>query len=213
MKRIVFQGDSITDAQRNRQHDEYPGNGYPTLIKARLGVDLPGRYECLNRGVSGDRIVDVYARMRRDIVQLKPDIVSILIGINDVWHEIGGGNGVAAPKFERVYDWLLQELKDELPGVTLVVLEPFVLPGGATNDSAEHPDAWRFFHDETALRAQASQRVAEKHGAVFVPLQKAFDEACEKAVPSWWLYDGVHPSSHGHELIARCWMDAMGDRL
>ncbi|MBR7040627.1 MAG: hypothetical protein IKI24_02165, partial [Clostridia bacterium] len=91
MKRIVFQGDSITDAQRNRQHDEYPGNGYPTLIKARLGVDLPGQYECLNRGVSGDRIVDVYARMRRDIVQLKPDIVSILIGINDVWHELGSG--------------------------------------------------------------------------------------------------------------------------
>ena len=209
MKRILFQGDSITDALRSRDRDDFPGNGYPTLIKARLGVDLPGKYECMNRAVSGDRVVDLYARMRRDMVKLSPDFISILIGINDVWHEIGSGNGVDAPKFERVYDWLLAELKEALPGVTFVVIEPFVLEGSATCACEERKDRWEYFRTETVKRAEAARRVAEKHHAVFVPMQAAFDAACEKAPASWWLMDGVHPTSHGHELIARGWMEAM----
>ena len=213
MKRILFQGDSVTDVLRSRDREEFPGNGYPTFIKGRLGVDRPGEFECINRGISGNRVVDLYARIRKDFIMLKPDIISVLIGINDVWHELGDRNGVEAGKYERVYDWLCAELKDALPGVQLVILEPFVLPGGATNPTEENPGRLNYFQTETALRASAAKRVAEKHNAVFVTLQKDFDEACKKAPASWWLFDGVHPSSSGHELIARRWMEETKDIL
>lgn len=206
MKRILFQGDSITDAHRSRDNDEFPGSGYPNLLKARIGMDYPTEYECLNRGVSGDRVVDIYARIRRDIILLKPDILSILIGINDVWHEIGSHNGVDAKKFEMVYDLILTEVKAALPEIKILILEPFVLCGGATQNTPETPDRYDYFRRETALRAEAARRVSQKHKTVFVPLQAVFDEACGLAPASHWLMDGVHPTSAGHELIARQWL-------
>ncbi len=207
-KLILFQGDSITDALRNRENDTYSGNGYPTLVKGRLGYEEPGKYEFLNRGVSGNRIVDLYARIKIDLINLKPDVLSILIGVNDVWHEEERRNGVAADKFERIYDMLLEEVQEALPGIRLLILEPFVLHGSATENTAEHPTRWAYFRDETPLRAAAARRVAEKHGATFIPLQHLFDEACKLAEPSYWLWDGVHPTAMGHELIAREWMKA-----
>ena len=207
-KRILFQGDSITDALRSREHDFFLGNGYPTLVSARLGFEEPGKYTFLNRGVSGNRVVDLYARIKIDLINLKPDVLSILIGVNDVWHEEEIKNGVDAAKFERIYDLLLDEVQEALPGVRLIILEPFVLPGSATENTPEHPTRWEYFRDETPLRAAAAKRVAERHGATFVPLQHLFDEACKLAEPAYWLRDGVHPTAMGHELIAREWMKA-----
>lgn len=206
-KLILFQGDSITDALRKRDSDLYPGNGYPTLVTGRLGLDRPGEYRFLNRGISGNRIVDLYARIKCDFLNLKPDVLSILIGVNDVWHEIGHENGVAAGKFEMVYDLLLSEIRQALPDIKLMILEPFVLPGTATENCEEHPERLAFFQKEVPLRAEAARRIAQKHQAVFVPLQKRFDEACQNAPASYWLFDGVHPTSMGHELIARAWME------
>ena len=211
-KLILFQGDSITDALRARDNEMFPGNGYPTLVSGRLGYDAPGEYRFLNRGISGNRIVDLYARMKIDLINLKPDVQSILIGVNDVWQEIGNGNGVDAKKFEMVYDLLLSEVKAALPGICLIILEPFVLPGSATESTDEVPGRWEYFRDEVPLRAAAAKRVAEKHGAAFVPLQARFDEACQKAEPAYWLFDGVHPTSMGHELIARAWMEAFNEQ-
>lgn len=206
-KLILFQGDSITDALRKREDEHFPGNGYPTLVSGRLGYDHPGEYCFLNRGISGNRIVDLYARIKCDLINLKPDVLSILIGVNDVWHEIGHENGVDAEKFELVYDLLLTEVRQALPEVKLLILEPFVLPGLATENSEEKPDRWDRFCTEVPLRAAAARRLAEKHGATFVPLQARFDEACQKAPANYWLFDGVHPTSMGHELIARAWME------
>ncbi|MBQ9408898.1 MAG: SGNH/GDSL hydrolase family protein [Clostridia bacterium] len=207
MKRILFQGDSITDAHRSRDNDEFPGSGYPNLLKAKIGLDYPNDYESLNRGVSGDRVVDIYARIRRDIIMLKPDILSILIGINDVWHELGSHNGVDAKKFEMVYDLILSEVKAALPEIKILILEPFVLCGSATENTEQLPDRYDYFRSETLLRAKAAKRVSEKHGATFVPLQDAFDEAATTAPARHWLMDGVHPTSAGHELIARAWLE------
>lgn len=207
-KLILFQGDSITDCLRNRDNDQFAGSGYPTLIKARLGYDAPGEYRFLNRGVGGDRIVDLYARMKIDLINLKPDYLSVLIGVNDVWHEIGAHNGVAADKFEHVYDMLLTEIEEALPGIRLLLLEPFVLPGTATEDIEEKPRRLETFQREVALRGEATRRVAEKHGATFIPLQGRFDKACKLAPADYWLMDGVHPTAMGHELIARAWMEA-----
>jgi lysophospholipase L1-like esterase len=206
MKRILFQGDSITDAHRLRDNDNFAGNGYPTLLKARIGADYPNEYECINRGVSGDRVVDIYARVRRDVIKLKPDIVSILVGINDVWHEFMNGNGVNAEKYALVYKLLLDEIKSELPETKLVILEPFVLNGTATCNTGEYPERYETFRREIKLRSEAAFDVCQSHGGTFVPLQGVLDAACEKAPAGHWLIDGVHPTAAGHELIAREWI-------
>lgn len=203
MKTFVFQGDSITDAGRSRDNDNYRGNGYPTLVAGRVGYDHPGEFRFLNRGVSGDRIVDINARIRRDLINLRPDYLSILIGINDVWHEIGDKNGVDNEKFYRTYCEILEEIQRDCPGVKIYILEPFVLKGPATEGS------WETFDGETRKRAASAKRAAEKYGCVFVPLQDKFDEAATKAETTYWLHDGVHPTAMGHELIARALTDAL----
>ena len=207
MKTFVFQGDSITDAGRNRDNDDYRGNGYPTFVAGKLGAAHPGEIRFLNRGVSGDRIVDINSRIRRDLINLKPDYLSILIGINDVWHEIGGRNGVANPKFYRTYCEIIEEVQAMCPGVTIFILEPFVLKAAATQDN------WDVFKNETALRAQSAKAVAEKYGLVFVPLQAKFDALCEQAEPSYWLHDGVHPTAMGHQVIADALCAAVSEVL
>ncbi len=213
-KLILFQGDSITDCERNRTYSSLPGMGYPTLVKARLGFEYPGEYQFLNKGVSGNRIVDVYARIKNDIINLKPDYLSILIGVNDVWHELDGvHNGVAAPKFELIYDLLITEIREALPDVKIMLLAPFVLEGNATQNTDSEPDRWETFRTETALRAAATKRIAEKHGLPFVELQSKFEALCEKAPADYWLTDGVHPHTMGHELIAREWIKTFKEQL
>ena len=101
-KVILFQGDSITDCGRDREKANHNGRGYANMTAAHLMFEEPGRYVCYNRGISGNRIVDLYARIRKDMINLKPDYMSILIGINDVWHEYSYRNGVDAKKFEMV---------------------------------------------------------------------------------------------------------------
>lgn len=202
MKTILFQGDSITDADRSRSHDWLLGSGYPTVVAAQLGSAHPGFYNFFNRGISGNRVVDVYARIRKDILNLKPDYMSMLIGVNDVWHE-AEQNGVDAVKFEKIYCMMVEEIKEQLPDIRILILEPFVLRGTATAESYDS-----FFRPEVELRAAAAGRVAEKYGLTFVPLQKMFDDCAKEADGKLLLADGVHPTSTGHGLIAGKWMEA-----
>lgn len=200
MKTILFQGDSITDVDRSRQNDEKKGSGYPTLISADLGYTYPGRYTFINRGISGNRVVDLYSRIKADFINLNPDYISILIGVNDVWHELTGNNGVDAVKFEKVYSMLVEEILAALPTVRIILLEPFVLKASATEEKYD------IFRPEVEKRAAAAKRIAERYKLSFVPLQNCFNKATEQAPPSYWLGDGVHPTSAGHELIAREWI-------
>lgn len=202
MKKILFQGDSITDCARNREDDRFMGRGYATNVAQSLGFDYPGEYEFVNKGISGNRIVDLYARMKIDLINLKPDYMSVLIGINDVWHEIARENGVAAEKFEKIYDMLISEVLEELPNIKIMILEPYVLKGTATEEN------WETFYEETLKRAAAAKRIAEKYNLKFIPLQDKFDEKCKLAPADYWVGDGVHPANPGHELIAREWMKA-----
>ena len=195
MIRFLFQGDSITDANRDRDREDNYGYGYPNLVAAELMYEYPGKYEFINKGISGDRIVDVYSRIKEDIINLRPDYMSILIGVNDVWHELNEENGVAAPKFEMIYSMLVEEIKDALPNIKIFVLEPFVLKGPGTE---------RYFDEFLAdlkLHAQAAKNVAEKYGLTFIPLQDKFDEASKLMPPTYWAADGVHPTAAGHALI------------
>ena len=197
MKTILFQGDSITDAGRNFQDDACMGYGYATMTAGKIAVDWPGQYQVINKGISGNRVVDVYARIKKDIINLNPSYMSILIGVNDVWHEFGERNGVDAVKFERVFDWLITELKEALPELKILILEPFVLKGPAT----EH--VWEGFSSEVSLRAAACKRLAEKHDLIFVPLQEKLEALAAATSNTYVLGDGVHPTYAGHELISR----------
>ena len=204
MKTFLLQGDSITDAGRSRDNDGVLGYGYPTLVAAEIMHDYPGEFNVINRGISGNRVVDLYARIKRDFINLKPDYLSILIGVNDVWHEYSDEpNGVSDDKYRMVYDLLIQEIKAEFPHIKIYILEPFVLRGTATEAH------WDDFAREVPLRAVSAQWLAEKLGLPFISLQDKFDAACEKCEASYWLRDGVHPTAAGHQLIARALMEAV----
>lgn len=204
-KTILFQGDSITDAIRYRDDDHYMGSGYATLVSASLGFERPNEFKFINRGVSGDRVTDLIARVNNDVINLVPDYISILIGINDVWHEISSENGVSAKRFEKYYNSLIEDIKDALPNIKIMILEPFVLKGTATAEK------WDEFRSETEKRAAVAKDVAAKNGLLFVPLMKKFDDAAKIAPESDWLLDGVHPTAMGHELIKREWLKAFSD--
>ena len=194
--KILFQGDSITDCGRGTGL----GQGYPLLVSARLGLDAPGKYEFLNFGISGNRVVDVYARIKKDGWNHCPDVFSILIGINDVWHELGGANGVEADRFYTVLKMLADDTIARFPGIRMIFMEPFTLNTGVVAEN------WEYFRVETALRADAVRRVAEETHQLFLPLQKKFDDACALCDASYWLRDGVHPTPAGHQLIADAWL-------
>lgn len=200
-KILLFQGDSITDAGRIREDEENLGMGYPAFTAGELGVAYPGQYAVYNRGISGNRVVDLYARIKKDIINLHPDYLSILIGINDVWHEVGEQNGVDAEKYGRIYQMLVQEILEALPEVRIMILEPFVLKASATKEQ------WDIFRTETLGRAERARQVAERNGLLFIPLQERFDKAARTAPEDFWLRDGVHPTPAGHAMIKDAWME------
>lgn len=206
-KRILFQGDSITDCGRNREDINGLGGGYPFLVKCALGHDCPGEYTFINRGISGNRIVDLYARIKADFTNLKPDYASIYIGVNDAWHEIDGQNGVDTVKFEKIYTMLLDEIYEACPGIKLMILSPYVLEGPATCATEGSPDRLARFRKDVGEKAAVAKKLAEKYSIPCIDLQAAFDKACEKAEPTYWAGDGVHPTPCGHELIKRLWLE------
>ncbi|MBQ9940495.1 MAG: SGNH/GDSL hydrolase family protein [Clostridia bacterium] len=200
--KILFQGDSITDSGRARDNDINLGVGYPLLVKANLGFESPGKYEFFNRGISGNRVVDVYARIKNDIINLKPDVMSILIGVNDVWHEFSSENGVDAEKYFKIYDMIIEEVKNALPSIRIMIMEPFVLKGTATEEK------WECFNLEVKKRSEMAKKIAQKYNLPYIQLQEGFDKLSENIDESYWLSDGVHPTAMGHEYIKNEWIKA-----
>lgn len=201
MKTILFQGDSITDVGRNREDFYDLGKGYPNFVAGRLGLEAPGAYTFLNRGISGDRVVDIYARMKTDILNLKPDYLSILVGVNDVWHELSRQNGVSAPKYEKIYRILLEEIRESLPDTKILLIEPFVLKGTATEANLG------YFQEEVAARAAAVRKLAKEFDLPVLSLQADLDRLTKTVPASYWLADGVHPTVVFHQYIADKWLE------
>jgi len=202
---ILFQGDSITDCGRNRDADGTPndlcglGHGYAMMAAAELLSTRPAdALRVFNRGISGNRIVDLDARIKSDIIHLEPDVLSILIGVNDTWLGKVRDNGVSLPKYERGYRALLDEVREALPSVKFVLCEPFVLRCGVVGED---------WIEEIDLRRAVVAKLAKEFGAVLVPFQSMFDEAVKLAPPEHWAPDGVHPSAAGHHLMAKCWLE------
>lgn len=203
MIKFLFQGDSITDASRIRDDDKNFGFGYPNLFASQVMCNNPHKVEFINCGVSGDRIVDLYARMKVDIINLKPDYMTILIGVNDVWHELNDENGVDIEKFQKIYEMLIEEILKELPDIKIILLEPFILKGAGTERYYD------VFRGEIERRAKVVKGIADKFGLAFVPLQDKFDKASADGDTEYWLCDGVHPSAAGHCLIKNALADVI----
>ena len=206
--KILFFGDSITDANRNREHPETVsglGVGYVRVIADRLVGKTANKYEILNRGISGNRVVDLYSRIKCDCWNLNPDVISILIGVNDVWHEVTGKNGVEIDRFEKVYRMIIEDTKKALPNVKMILCEPFVLKGAATQDTEEIPNKYEQFL-ATYDYAKVVKKLAEEYGLPFVALQEKFSAGAEKNGVEYYLRDGVHPWFGGATLIADEWV-------
>ena len=199
---VLFQGDSITDGARSRENtpeqDHFPlGMGYANIVAARLLSERPkDELKILNRGISGNRIVDLDARIRCDIINLKPNVLSILIGVNDTWHEFGSQNGVSVEKYERVYRSLLTEVREACPNVRFVLCEPFVLPCGVVTDE---------WVPDVAKRGAIARKLAAEFDAPFVAFQEMFNEALKEAPAEYWAPDGVHPSVASNHRMAELW--------
>lgn len=201
MVKILFQGDSITDAGRNRSNPQDLGSGYPAFVASKLGLDQPGEYEFHNRGIGGDRIVDVYARIKLDIINIKPDYMSLLIGVNDVWHELTVQNGVDTLKFRKIYRMLLEEVKEALPDIVIILIEPFVLSGSLTQQYYD------LLTKGIKEKAEVVRELAEEFHLPCISLQEDLKYMADKVSPEYWLLDGVHPSIYFHQHIAEKWMD------
>jgi len=203
---VLFQGDSITDAGRVRDNESVNdmsalGKGYAKMAAAQLLADRPGdglRFH--NRGISGNRVVDLYARWKVDALNLKPDVISILIGVNDTWHHFMYDNGVEVPRYERFYRDLLAWTREALPDVKLVLCEPFFLRCGVVTE------AW---HVEIEARQKIVRTLADEFDARFVGFQKMFDQAATEAPPDYWARDGVHPTPPGHHRMAQLWLSVV----
>jgi lysophospholipase L1-like esterase len=203
---VLFQGDSVTDNYHDKKiilaNDQRAlGAGYPYLIAA---AELRGHPErglsFFNRGVSGNKIPDLEARWQTDTLDLKPNVLSVLIGVNDFWHTMLNGYSATLADYEARYLALLERTRSALPGIRLVVIEPVALRGKFVDD--------RWYPAFAGYQA-AAKRVARASGAIFIPLQDYFDQAARHGGTQPWLFDGIHPTPAGHAIIAERWRRAV----
>jgi len=189
--RILFQGDSITDGNRGRTEDpnHILGHGYAFIIAAKYGAELADQnLTFLNRGVSGNTVLDLEKRWQKDTLDLKPDILSIMIGVND------SGKNVPVDQYEKVYDQLLADARAANPKIRFVLCAPFT----RSNPNGPSPDIKQ--------RQEIVAKLAKKYDAALVNFQPVFDAAVTRAPAEYWIWDSVHPTYSGHQLMADEWL-------
>ncbi|NJB84271.1 lysophospholipase L1-like esterase [Lewinella marina] len=204
---VLFQGDSITDAGRDRERQEANdygkmGVGYSLLASAML----VGRYPeteltYYNRGISGNKVYQLDERWEEDALALQPDVVSILIGVNDFWHMLNGKYNGTVEVYHNDFTDLLKRTREALPKVKFIIGEPFIIRGGKAVTDAR----WK---QEFPAYQAAAREVADAFDAAWIPYQRVFDEALEDAPAAHWSHDGVHPSLAGSYIMAEAWMKA-----
>jgi acyl-CoA thioesterase I len=200
--RLLFIGDSITDCGRNND-PLHLGTGYVRIIHDLLAARSPATApKVINQGISGHKVTDLAARWERDVIASDPQILSIKIGINDVWHGLGGrNNGVGIEQYIEVYSSLLEQTRSKLPSCTLILCQPSVIWPPQPQEGNQILQPYVQAVDELAGNFRAK---------CVVPLHGAFVEARKARPDIDWAPDGVHPSSAGHMLIALTWLKAVG---
>ena len=205
-ERLLFIGDSITDmkwGRNEKDRNHYLGHSYVYLIASRLGVDMPeAKLECFNRGQSGNRITDLKSRWQKDVIDMKPDLLSILIGVND--RKVKKGQTFSSDQWESDYREILTKSRQANENLRIVLLDPFVLKSGWwMNKGGE----WDVSRAQINKMGQIVSQLARDFDAIHVKTQQVFDGAAKLAGPEQWIWDGVHPLPQGHELIARNWLE------
>jgi lysophospholipase L1-like esterase len=204
---VLFQGDSITDWGRDHAKS-FPndtgslGTGYVLLTSGQLLLKYPdNNLQIYNKGVSGNKVYQLAERWDTDCLALKPNVLSIHIGVNDFWHTITSGYTGTIDTYIADYRKLLDRTKAALPDIKFIICEPFALKGVKAVNEKWYPtfDLFR----------KAASDIAGEYDAAFVPYQSAFDKAVESAPASYYSLDGVHPSLAGEALMCRTWMEAV----
>ncbi len=198
---VLFQGDSITDTHRDRETDTL-GTGYVYIASSIFSSLYPEKQvQFINRGISGNQVADLEARWDEDCLNLRPDVLSILIGINDCWRRYSRGLHTTTESYLQSYQNLLERLQEHSSTTKLILMEPFLVP------ALPEQEAWR---EDLDPKIQTVRELAREYGALYVPLDGLFAAACTRREPGFWAPDGVHPSPAGHALIARAWLQAVG---
>jgi len=198
-QKILFQGDSITDAGRDREDATGLGNGYSMMAASRMQALHPDlALTFVNKGLSGNRAADLAARWQKDCLDLKPDWVSILIGINDCWRRYDSNDPTPVEVFEKHYRNILERTRCQ--GIGIIICEPFVLPCPPDRET------WR---EDLDPKIQVARKLAREFGARFVPFDGIFASHAVLQPPGFWAPDGVHPSAAGHALMADSWINAI----
>lgn len=202
MKTILFLGDSITACGREKDDPNSLGNGYAMLAAKALEEKYPGQFRFVNRGVPGDWLDKVYQRRQEDVLDVKPDYMSLLVGVNDVAVGIKRGGGIDIQAYMEQYDDLLNQVHRELPDTKLLLVEPFINEGDVTRADIEA------FEEGVAMCSEAVQMLCAKHDLPFLSLQFDLYELEEQHPAGHWTLDGVHPTLNFHEYIAQKWVKA-----
>lgn len=209
--RFLFQGDSITDGNRGRNDDpnHILGHGYSFAVSSRIGADFPQYgFNFINRGISGNTVGDLEKRWQMDTLDLIPDVLSLLVGINDVNALIDKKEDALDTKaFEATYRKLLIPCHEQNPDLLIVLGMPFFFAAGWRKE--QYPQ----WHPLTLERAEIVKRIAVDFNAVLIDYPKLFEEAQQRAPINYWIWDGVHPTVFGHELMAREWIKQVSNRL
>jgi len=206
---ILFQGDSITDAGREKTN-QLPNNansfgaGYAFLAASHLLNAHPEKALTIyNRGISGNKVYQLQDRWQEDAIILKPNLVSILIGVNDYWHKVKHGYDGTVEIYENDLRALVKRTTKELPGVRIVLCEPFILP----NTSAVE-QSWVI---PFKAYQKAAHKIAKEFNTLWVPFQSIFDQGLQQAKETYWAPDGVHPSMAGSQLMAQAWLEVVNN--
>lgn len=184
----LFQGDSITDCNRNRQSQADLGDGYVSILQ-----ELNQELNIINRGISGDRVNELLERWKEDALDLHPEVISIYIGINDVWHHHEWGKPYSISSFITMYQQLIDQIKKQNPKTTILLISPFVLKTG------HYKAIWQKDIDDII---QAVEHLAKLNKTLYLSLSEAFDVASQTYSTDELTWDGVHPKPLGHKWIA-----------
>jgi lysophospholipase L1-like esterase len=208
---FLFQGDSITDGNRGRNDDlnHIMGHGYAYAVASRIGADFPAsNFQFINKGVSGNAIPDLLKRWKEDALDLHPQVLSLLVGINDVNAVVNQYAGFQSiDEFKSGYRSLLDQVMLQNPKTLLVLGLPFVAKGTRTNAKFD------LFELEVKERANYIKEIAQEFNGLIVDYPTVFEQAYKNQSIAYWIWDGVHPTVFGHELMAREWIKVVSKKL
>lgn len=201
--KILFQGDSITDAGRDRSDPHELGNGYPLYAAKFIREEHPETdFEFINLGISGDQTKDLVERLQSDFIDINPDIVSIHIGVNDTWHHAENRDWLDNSVFEAQYRKVLSEIKEKT-NAKILIIEQFLLP---VSDKL-------YFREDLNGKIDITRSLAREFADYYIPLDGIMAKACVGEDMYHWSADGVHPNDNGSEFIGRVYADAINEML